>query len=123
MDCLKAMSMLSSNLIDLTITSPPYNIGKSYEDPLDLDCYLKWCEQWIEEIYRLTTNSGAFWLNLGYLAVDNVGLAVPIPYLLWNRTNFYFIQEIVWNYSAGVACKKRFSPRNEKFLWYVKKST
>ncbi|STZ07135.1 Modification methylase RsrI [Moraxella caprae] len=120
MDCLKAMSMLSSNLIDLTITSPPYNIGKSYEDPLDLDSYLKWCEQWIGEIHRLTTNSGAFWLNLGYLAVDDVGLAVPIPYLLWNRTNFYFIQEIVWNYSAGVACKKRFSPRNEKFLWYVK---
>jgi adenine-specific DNA-methyltransferase len=30
------------------------------------------------------------------------------------------IQEIVWNYGAGVAGSKFFSPRNEKFLWYVK---
>jgi adenine-specific DNA-methyltransferase len=33
---------------------------------------------------------------------------------------FYLIQEIVWNYSAGVAGRYFFSPRNEKFLWYVK---
>jgi adenine-specific DNA-methyltransferase len=52
--------------------------------------------------------------------VEDKGLAVPIPYLLWNRTPFYMLQEIVWNYAAGVACKRRFSPRNEKLLWYVK---
>jgi len=27
---------------------------------------------------------------------------------------------VVWNYGAGVAAKKALSPRNEKFLWYVK---
>jgi adenine-specific DNA-methyltransferase len=31
-------------------------------------------------------------------------------------------QEIVWNYSAGVACKNYLSPRNEKILWYVRDS-
>ena len=30
------------------------------------------------------------------------------------------VQEIVWHYGAGVAGRKFFSPRNEKFLWYVK---
>jgi adenine-specific DNA-methyltransferase len=35
---------------------------------------------------------------------------------------FFLIQEIVWNYGAGVAGKLFFSPRNEKFLWYVKDS-
>jgi adenine-specific DNA-methyltransferase len=30
------------------------------------------------------------------------------------------MQEIVWNYGAGVAARKFFSPRNEKLLWYVK---
>ena len=30
------------------------------------------------------------------------------------------MQEVVWNYGAGVACRNSFSPRNEKFLWYVK---
>lgn len=30
------------------------------------------------------------------------------------------IQEVIWNYGAGVAGRKFFSPRNEKLLWYVK---
>jgi adenine-specific DNA-methyltransferase len=120
MDCLEAMKSIPSELVDLTITSPPYNIGKEYEELAELNNYLDWCEKWIAEIHRITKNNGTFWLNVGYLEVDDEGLAVPIPYLLWNRTPFYFLQEVVWNYAAGVACKKRFSPRNEKLLWYVK---
>lgn len=38
----------------------------------------------------------------------------------WPRIPFYIIQEIVWNYGAGVAGRRFFSPRNEKFLWCVK---
>lgn len=32
------------------------------------------------------------------------------------------MQEVVWHYGAGVAAKAMLSPRNEKFLWYVKNS-
>jgi adenine-specific DNA-methyltransferase len=119
-DCLEGMKQLPGEIIDLTVTSPPYNIGKSYETKLKLDEYLDWCEKWISEIHRLTEDYGSFWLNLGYLEIPNKAKAVPIPYLLWDRTAFYMMQEVVWNYAAGVACKKRFSPRNEKFLFYVK---
>ncbi len=59
-------------------------------------------------------------LNLGYLEVKDKGRNVPIPYLLWDKTPFYLIQEIIWNYGAGVSCRKILSPRNEKILWYVK---
>jgi len=120
MDCLEGMKLLPDGLVNLTITSPPYNIGKEYEELTHIDDYLNWCEKWISEIYRLTSNNGTFWLNVGYLEAPDKGLAVPIPYLLWDRTSFYFLQEVVWNYAAGVACKKRFSPRNEKLLWYVR---
>jgi adenine-specific DNA-methyltransferase len=120
MDCLEAMQRIPGDLINLTITSPPYNIGKEYEELAELNVYLDWCENWINEIHRVTTDNGTFWLNVGYLEIEDKGLAVPIPYLLWNRTPFYMLQEVVWNYAAGVACKKRFSPRNEKLLWYVK---
>ncbi len=120
MDCIEGMKMLDQELVDLTITSPPYNIGKEYEDIANLDDYILWCKQWIHEIHRLTKQDGTFWLNLGYLNVPDKGLAVPISYLLWDKTPFYFLQEVVWNYAAGVACKKTFSPRNEKLLWYVK---
>lgn len=119
-DCLDLMRKLPAEVVDLTVTSPPYNIGKEYESVLPLPQYLGWCEAWIAEIYRLTKSDGVFWLNLGYLEVTDKGRAVPIPYLLWDRIPFYLIQEVVWNYGAGVACRSMFSPRNEKFLWYVK---
>ncbi len=119
-DCLAAMELIPDEMVNLTITSPPYNIGKEYEELVELDNYLNWCEMWIAEIHRITNMNGTFWLNVGYLNVQKQGLAVPIPYLLWNKTPFYFLQEVVWNYAAGVACKKRFSPRNEKLMWYVK---
>lgn len=46
--------------------------------------------------------------------------AIPLPYLLWDKVPLYLIQEVVWNYGAGVSGKKFLSPRNEKLLWYVK---
>jgi len=119
-DCLELMRKLPDTLISLTVTSPPYNIGKEYETVRDVDEYLTWCQSWIKEIHRLTAADGAFWLNLGYLNLPGRAKAIPIPYLIWNRVPFYLIQEVVWNYGAGVACRKSLSPRNEKFLWYVK---
>lgn len=120
MDCLEAIKLLPEKLVALTVTSPPYNIGKEYEKLLLLDEYLNWCEQWIGEVYRVTVDRGAFWLNLGYLSMRDRAKAIPISYLLWDKVPFYLIQEVVWNYGAGVAGSKFFSPRNEKFLWYVK---
>jgi adenine-specific DNA-methyltransferase len=119
-DCLELMRHIPDNAFHLTITSPPYNIGKEYETVRSVDRYLDWCEEWIKEVYRVTRPDGAFWLNLGYLSFPDKANAIPIPYLLWQRIPFFLIQEVVWNYGAGVACRKMFSPRNEKFLWYVK---
>ena len=119
-DSLRLMRQLSAGIVDLTVTSPPYNIGKEYEKPMPLTSYLDWMSDWIQHVYRLTTQQGALWLNLGYIEVAHKGRAVPLPYLLWDRIPFYMLQEIVWNYGAGVAAKRTFSPRNEKFLWLVK---
>jgi len=59
-------------------------------------------------------------LNLGYVEVTGSGRAVPLPYLLWNQSPFFLLQEVVWHYGAGVAARRAFSPRNEKWLWFVK---
>ena len=120
-DTLKILKELKNNkLFDATITSPPYNIGKEYEKNLTTDSYLKWSEDWINLIYKISKDNASFWLNLRYYSVENIGKAVPIIYTLWNKIPFYLQQEIIWNYGAGVAAKKFFSPRNEKFLWYLK---
>ncbi|MDQ5820968.1 MAG: site-specific DNA-methyltransferase, partial [Actinomycetota bacterium] len=119
-DALAALSALPPESISLTVTSPPYNIGKEYERPLSLDAYLDWSAAWIASVHRATARGGAFWLNLGYISVPERAKAMPISYLLWDRVPFYLLQEVVWNYGAGVAARTSFSPRNEKFLWYVK---
>jgi len=119
-DCLEYLKSLPSSLIKTVVTSPPYNIGKEYENKLPLEKYIDWCQNWIAELHRLIEADGSFWLNVGYLEFPEKAKALPIPYLLWDKTPFYLIQEIIWNYGAGVAGKKYFSPRNEKILWYVK---
>jgi adenine-specific DNA-methyltransferase len=122
-DCLLALKRLRDPVCDLTVTSPPYNIGKEYETPLPLEQYLDWCGQWMGELHRITRADGAFWLNVGYIEVVEKAKAIPLPYLLWTRSPFYLIQEVVWNYGAGVATRKSLSPRNEKLLWYAKDPT
>lgn len=106
--------------VDLVITSPPYNIGKVYERQILVNDYISWCAGWMSQIYKVCKRNGTFWLNLGYLEVEDRGLCVPIPYLLWDKSSFYLLQEIVWKYGAGVSTKQRLSPRNEKWLFYVK---
>lgn len=121
-DCLELMPKLKGQDFPLTVTSPPYNIGKEYEEIQHIQDYIDWSEKWIKYVYSLTSDSGAFWLNLGYVPMEGKAKAIPLPYLLWDKIPFYLIQEVIWNYGAGVAGKKFLSPRNEKFLWYVKNS-
>lgn len=120
LDCVEAMKRLPAGLVDLTVTSPPYNIGKEYETTTDVEKYVAWCAEWIDGVARASSLTASFWLNVGYLSMPGRGKCVPISYLLWNKVPLFFLQEIVWNYAAGVAARKNFSPRNEKFLWYVK---
>ena len=107
-------------IIDLVVTSPPYNIGKEYETDLDIKEYVDWCEKWMSLLYDCSTDKSSFWLNVGHFEVPKKGLCVPIPYLIWDKSEYFLLQELVWKYGAGVQTKKRLSPRNEKWLYYVK---
>lgn len=119
-DCLERFAEIESGSVALVLTSPPYNIGKPYEQALPLEEYLQWCKCWLTEITRVLTPTGAAWINLGFVEVKDRGKAVPLPYLLWPLVDLYLVQEVVWRYGNGVACRRRLSPRNEKLLWYVR---
>jgi adenine-specific DNA-methyltransferase len=121
-DCCEFLSKLQGTdvLFDLIVTSPPYNIGKEYENCVSVEAYVDWCSRWMTQLHVVATRRGSFWLNVGYLEVSDKGLCIPIPYLIWDKSPFYMVQEVVWQYGAGVSAKTRFSPRNEKWLFYVK---
>ena len=51
-DCLKGMQEISSNNIDIVVTSPPYNLGIAYghyKDSCDRFQYLNWCKKWTRD--------------------------------------------------------------------------
>ena len=121
-DTLHMQKKMGSQYFDSIITSPPYNIGKEYENIKPLNEYIEWSIEWINDTTTLLKSNGSLLLNLGYVPVEERGRAVPLTYMLWDKVPMFLNQEIVWNYSAGVACKNYLSPRNEKILWYVKDS-
>src|SRR4051794_20679657 len=45
-DCIDLLAKLPEALVELTVTSPPYNIGKEYETARVVGDYIDWCERW-----------------------------------------------------------------------------
>jgi DNA modification methylase len=65
-DCITGMQKLPDNCIDLCVTSPPYNLGVKYDvynDWMEWSDYYVWCEQWLNEVYRVLKPDGRFCLN------------------------------------------------------------
>lgn len=67
-DCRDGIRQLPAESVDVIVTSPPYNIGvqySTYEDNLDPEDYLDWCEEWASELARAIRDDGSFFLNIG----------------------------------------------------------
>ena len=67
-DCVKGMSQLPNEHVDLVVTSPPYNLGVRYgkfSDRQDRQSYLCWCREWAAQVQRILKLSGSFFLNIG----------------------------------------------------------
>jgi site-specific DNA-methyltransferase (adenine-specific) len=67
-DCIKGMSGMTDDSIDLVMTSPPYNLGISYgkySDRQDRSSYLGWCREWAIQVRRVLKSNGSFFLNIG----------------------------------------------------------
>ena len=56
-DCLKFLSALPDESVDLVFADPPFNLDKKYgtgiDDRMELDLYLDWSKQWLNESIRI----------------------------------------------------------------------
>jgi site-specific DNA-methyltransferase (adenine-specific) len=65
-DCLELFKQIPDNSIDMTFADPPFNLNKKYNnnnDKLKLNEYLTWCEQWINEMVRVTKPTGSIFIH------------------------------------------------------------
>ena len=122
-DALNMNEILKSESIDLVVTSPPYNIGKEYEEVIHLDDYLDFMQQWMSKAERTLTTDGSFWLNIGFRKESDGRQYVPWEYEVYpvirDEMNISLVQQVIWHYKAGVNCRHRFSPRKETWLYCV----
>ena len=75
-DCLNTLSRIPENYVDLTVTSPPYNIGIKYDSYIDsrpYADYFAWIEYWLGELYRVTKPDGRVCIN-HYLSMSMNGV-------------------------------------------------
>ena len=98
-DVLETMKKIPSNSIHLAITSPPYNVGKDYDnhnDKMDYQEYLNWLNEVWKETQRVLVNGSRFCLNIAPTGIRDF---VPIHHDFTNRLRklgMKFRTEIVW---------------------------
>lgn len=120
-DCLNILEKIPDEFVQLVVTSPPYNIGKSYEKREKLDVYLDMQRKVIQECVRVLSPNGSICWQVGNY-VDN-GEIIPLDILLYpifNELNLKMRNRIVWHFGHGLHASKRFSGRYEMVLWFTK---
>ena len=77
-DCLDLLRQLPSDSVDLTVTSPPYCMGKEYERTDHLRHFIEPHLRILPEIIRVTKTGGSICWQVGY-HVKN-GIVTPLDF-------------------------------------------
>jgi adenine-specific DNA-methyltransferase len=118
---LEMVQELSRNTFDLIVSSPPYNIGKSYETKRTIDDYLTEQATVIAALAPLLTEQGSICWQVGNY-IDK-GEVFPLDiyfYPIFKSLGFQLRNRIIWSFGHGLHASKRFSGRYETILWFSK---
>ena len=120
-DCLQLLHQIPDRTVKLVVTSPPYNIGKSYEKKVPLEDYLDFQRKVVEESFRVLSEDGSMCWQVGNY-VDN-GEIIPLDivmYPIFAALGLHLRNRIIWHFGHGLHASKRFSGRYEVILWFTK---
>jgi len=97
----RRMDNIPDSCVHLMVTSPPYNVGKEYDEDLSLNEYLEMLRDVFAETYRVLVNGGRACINIA-----NVGRKPYIPYHKFiidamTEVGFLMRGEVIWNKGAG----------------------
>ncbi|MGQ9689669.1 MAG: DNA-methyltransferase [Desulfobaccales bacterium] len=97
------MAELPEDCIHLMVTSPPYNVGKDYDEDFTLEEYLGFLKRVWQEVHRVLVPGGRACIN-----VANLGRKPYIPlhaYIIRDMTDLGFLMrgEIIWDKGASAS--------------------
>jgi len=120
-DSLTVLKKIEDGKFDLILTSPPYNIGKSYETKTSIEKYLETQEEIIDQLVRILSDKGNLCWQVGNY-VDK-GEIFPLDifyYEIFKKHGLKLRNRIVWHFGHGLHASNRFSGRYETLLWFSK---
>jgi len=108
-DCIKGMTGLPHETVDLVVTSPPYNLGISYgkySDRQDRQSYLNWCGDWAAQIRRVLKSTGSLFLNIGAAPSNPM-----LPHEMVMTLRDFFVLQNTVHWIKSIAIEDRCSRR------------
>jgi len=121
-DRLEMLKQIPDGSASLIVTSPPYNIGKSYESTVKLEDYLDAQKETIGECVRVLSDEGSLCWQVGnHIAKD--GEVFPLDALIFPICKSFGLKmrnRIIWHFEHGLHCTRRFSGRHETIIWFTK---
>lgn len=97
------MQQIPNDSIHLMVTSPPYNVGKDYDEDLSLKEYLGFLSEVFREVYRVLVPGGRACINIANLGrKPYLPLNALISQLMLDL-NFLMRGEIIWNKAASAS--------------------
>jgi len=99
----EAMNELPDNSVHLMVTSPPYNVGKDYDENLSLKEYRALLKRVFKETYRVLVPGGRVCINIA-----NLGRKPYIPlhsFIIEDMHDIGFLMrgEILWNKASSAS--------------------
>ena len=123
-DNIEFMAGLPGGSMKLIVTSPPYNIGKLYEERAPLDSYVKGQARVIAECVRLLHPNGSLCWQVGNFVEH--GEVVPLDtllYPLFKEHGLKLRNRIVWHFEHGLHCTSDACPAVTRLSTGLPKTT
>jgi len=97
------MDELPDNSVSLMVTSPPYNVGKEYDEDFTLKEYLEFLARVWKEVHRVLIPGGRVCINIA-----NLGRKPYIPlhaFIVKDMLDLGFLMrgEIIWNKASSAS--------------------
>jgi len=116
MDCLVGLPQIPAGSVQLAFADPPFNIGyqyDAYDDRKSGDEYLDWSRRWMQAVRDVLAPDGTFWLAIGDEYAAELKLAAQ-------DLGFTCRSWVVWYYTFGVHCTRKFTRSHAHLFHFVK---